>query len=290
MAQVRVATICMTSGSVLEKNLKKAYKYIEHAAKENADWILLPEIFAYNGPYAKLADVSRLESERVLEAVQGWAQKFNVVIFAGTLGEPPEDSKSAGEVLGRKGYSRVYNTMWVVGRDGGILAKYRKTHLFNLVDSCGEVLYSEADGFLPGDSGAVLNIEGFSIGLAVCYDLRFSEYFHLLQKMALCDVFMVPAAFTKRTGKAHWELLLRARAVEFQAYVVAANQVGVSSPGKETFGHSMLVDPWGDVVVNTKAQEGIAIGDVCSEKIKEIRDQLPVLKNRRPKLYNDSGL
>lgn len=289
MNKVKVATICMTSRANPKENMEKAYGFVKRAAEQGASWVLLPEVFAYNGPYERFEELGQREGSELLSQVCGWAKDLEIVIFAGTIGECPDGSLTADQIKSRNGYNRVYNTMWVIGRDGQILEKYRKTHLFNLLNRDGSVLYSEVDGFIPGDLAVTVEVDGFKVGLAICYDLRFAEYFQMLQKNGPCDVFMIPAAFTKKTGEAHWELLLRSRAVEYQAFVIAANQVGESSPGKETFGHSMVVSPWGVVLDNTQAEEGFAFAEVAKDELSEVRGQLPALQNRLPRLYGEEG-
>lgn len=287
--QIRVATICMTSKADMEANLKRAKELVKAAAADGAQWVLLPEIFAYNGPYDRFEELAVYDGSSVLEELCRWAAELKVYLFAGSLGELSEEDLPIEIKQSRKGYNRVYNTLYVIGTGGEIMGKYRKTHLFNLLNSDGTVAYSEADGFIPGDRGAVISIDGVRVGLSICYDLRFSGYFNLLQSGGPCDVFMVPSAFTKKTGEAHWELLLRARAVEYQAYVIASNQVGIHAPGKETYGHSMVVDPWGVVVANTGAEEGFVVTDISSARLQQVRQELPVLANRRPEIYGDQS-
>ena len=283
---VKVASICMCSRDNKKENVEKAFSYLREASKEGADWALLPEIFAFNGSYEDYHEMAEEgEGSKLMQDLCALSKELNMVIFAGTLGERSGDRDES--IKNHKGQRRVYNTLYVIGRDGAIIGKYRKTHLFNLYDEKGKPLYCESDGFLQGDSLARVDVDGFSVGLSICYDLRFSELYHKLQGLEEkpMDVIMVPSAFTKKTGEAHWELLLRARAAEFQSFVVAANQVGVHGPNRETYGHSMVVDPWGEVLCNTLDEEGIAYGIVSKEKLFDVRSRLPVLKNRRPELY-----
>ena len=188
--------------------------------------------------------------------------------------------------MNAKGERRVFNTHYVFGREGDLLAKYRKTHLFNLNGDDGRPRYCESDAFIPGDKAAdVFEVDGWKVGLAICYDLRFPDFFTALAARATPDVLAVPSAFTKGTGLAHWELLLRARAVERQAYVFAANQVGEHSPGKETYGHSVVVDPWGVVLADTGDRPGFAVAKLSRAALADVRGKLPALANRRPELY-----
>lgn len=279
---LNIATICMRSLSNKELNVDKAVDDIRRAKSQGADWVLLPEVFAYQGPFQKHYEMAESDGSELLLLLQNLCKELGIVLFAGSIGEIPINRS-----LSSKGVSRVYNTLWVIGREGDVLGKYRKTHLFNLLDSEGRPQYCESDGFIPGDDVKVIQVDGFWVGLSICYDLRFSELYHKMQQLSEqpLDIVVVPSAFTKKTGQAHWEVLLRARAVEFQCYVVAANQVGEHSPGKENFGHSMIVDPWGDILDNTGPSEGIAMGQVSRSYIEKVRSQLPVLSNRRPELY-----
>ncbi|RZA14630.1 MAG: carbon-nitrogen hydrolase family protein, partial [Proteobacteria bacterium] len=171
------------------------------------------------------------------------------------------------------------------GRDGSVIAKYRKTHPFNLMDSEGKPLYCESDGFLSGDKLQTLEVDGYQVACSICYDLRFPGMYERLSRTKAVDVFLLPSAFTTQTGMDHWEVLIRARAIEQQAYVYASNQVGESAPGKSNYGHSMIVDPWGYVIANTGGTPGIAMAEISRERIDHIRTRLPALKNRRPEIY-----
>ena len=179
----------------------------------------------------------------------------------------------------------MYNTSYVFGRDGNLLAKYRKIHLFNLNDENGLPRYRESDGYIPGSRPVTFKVDGLKVGLSICYDLRFPQLFHLFGEQEPVDVIAVPSAFTLATGRAHWELLLRARAVENLAYIYAANQTGTHSPGKESYGHSLVVDPWGTVLCNTGDFPGIGFANISSGVIQEVRGRLPALSNRRPDIY-----
>lgn len=270
----KVATICINSRDDKERNIAAVVARIKEAAAHGADWVLLPEIFMYNGPYSGFADIAESIAGKTCEVLRSLAAELNLVVFAGSIHEHiPGDSQ------------RVYNTLYVFGRDGQELAHYRKTHLFNLRDQDGQPLYCESDGFVAGDKLVSVMIDGMRVGLSICYDLRFSRLYYKLNDPEPCDVFVVPAAFTKATGEAHWEVLLRSRAIEFQAYVVAANQTGESAPGKACYGHSLVVDPWGKVLADTGVAAGIAYADLDIAMINEARAKLPALANQRPELY-----
>ncbi len=280
MTELTLAAVCMNSQSNKSRNIEAALRLVRDAAKAGADWVLLPEIFHFFGPYKDLYDQAEAEGTPLLQQLSSLAKELKIVLFAGTIGERPQET-----VLNDQGERRVYNTMYVFGRDGALLTKYRKTHLFNLRAPDGKKLYCEEDGFLFGAQPVVATIDGFRVGLSICYDIRFGEYYQRLARDGALDVIVCPAAFTLKTGMDHWELLLRARAVEQQAFVFAANQYGVHAPEKESYGHSMVIDPWGTVLADTGATEGIAVARMSRRRIEEVRARLPALQNRRPDVY-----
>lgn len=280
MTERTLAAVCMNSQNNKARNVETAMCLVREAAQAGADWVLLPEIFHFFGPYKELFDQAEPENGPLLSQLAALAKELKIVLFAGTIGERPTEI-----VLNEQGERRVYNTMYVFGRDGMILTKYRKTHLFNLRASDGRKLYCEEDGFLFGDKPVVADIDGFHVGLSICYDIRFGEYYQRLAQNGALDVIVCPAAFTLKTGMDHWELLLRARAVEQQCFVYAANQYGIHAPEKESYGHSMIVDPWGIVLADTGANEGFSMARISRSRIDAVRSRLPALQNRRPDVY-----
>ena len=281
-----LATVCMTSGADKEKNIKDAVQWVRAAAAKGADWVLLPEVFTYIGPYDAIYANGEGARGALVNKLSKLANELKIVLFAGSFGERPgpEEEPAAG-LEGRTGFKRVYNTSYVFGREGQVIGKYRKTHPFNLMDNAGQPLYCESDGFLSGDKLVTLDVDGYHVGLAICYDLRFPRLFERLARDKPLDVILLPSAFTTQTGMDHWEVLLRARAIEQQAYVYASNQVGESWPGKSCYGHSMIVDPWGYVLANTGGVQGLALAEISLERIAAVRGRLPALKNRRPEVY-----
>jgi predicted amidohydrolase len=282
--KLQLASVCMTSGPDKEKNIRTAIQWVRDAAAKGADWVLLPEVFTYVGPYEAIYANGEDDNGTLVQTLSKLAKELSIVLFAGSFGERPA-AEDKIEPLGRTGFKRVYNTSYVFGRDGQRLGKYRKTHPFNLMDPEGQPLYCESDGFLSGDSLVTMEIEGYNVGLAICYDLRFPRLFERLAKDKPIDVYLLPSAFTTQTGMDHWEVLIRARAIEQQAYVYASNQVGESSPGKSCYGHSMIVDPWGYVLANTGGVQGVALAEISQERIAAVRARLPALSNRRPEVY-----
>lgn len=284
--KVLLASVCMTSTADREHNLSQALEWVKQAAQRGADWVLLPEVFAYHGAYDDIYDMGEPEGGPLASRLAETARKLRICLFAGTFGEQPNSSEEAtAHVKSRLGHRRVYNTSYVFDRDGCQIAKYRKTHLFNLKSPEGEPLYCESDGFLAGDKPVTIELEGFHVGLAICYDLRFPAYFERLAQTKALDMIVIPSAFTLETGMAHWELLLRARAVEQQCYVFASNQVGNHGRGRASYGHSMVVDPWGYVLANTGGTPGLALAEAGHSRIAEVRGRLPALSNKRPDLY-----
>lgn len=283
---IKVAAICMTSTGDKERNIATALKYVKEAAQNGAEWVQLPEMLAYHGPYDKIYDMAELDGGPLFETMAATAREHKIVLISGTVGERPDrDNLPADVVKNKNGHRRVFNTAYVFGRDGSLITKYRKTHLFNLTDAANGANYCESDGYIAGDKAVTCTIDGWKVGLSICYDLRFPRFYDMLEAQGSPEILLVPSAFTKGTGQAHWELLLRSRAVERQAYVFAANQTGTHSPGKESYGHSMVVDPWGKVLADTGDQPGIAYATISREALAEARGRLPALGNRRPELY-----
>ncbi len=284
--RLRLATICMCSTEDKDKNIAAALNWVRRAAELGADWILLPEVFAFHGPYEDIFVKGEDATGALVQTLQATAKELGVCLFAGSFGERPGVGElTEAETKGRLGHSRVFNTCFVFDRQGKQVAKYRKTHLFNLLDAAGNAVYCESDGFLAGDKPVAFELDGFRVGLGICYDLRFPGYFEALSSGGPVDVLVLPSAFTLQTGMDHWELLLRARAVEQQSYMFAANQVGQHGRGRASYGHSMIVDPWGYVLANTGGVEGIALAEISKERIADVRARLPALKNRRPEVY-----
>ena len=182
---------------------------------------------------------------------------------------------------------RVYNTSALFGPDGRLVAAYRKVHLFDAV-SAG-LAYRESDDLLPGDELVTALVDGWTVGLSICYDLRFPELYRSLALRG-AEILLVPAAFTAHTGAAHWEVLLRARAVENGCFVLAPAQVGEHLPGRSTFGHSMVVDPWGTVLARLDEGPGVVIAELeLRHAPSECASRYPSLKNRRPAAYDLTG-
>lgn len=265
------AAIQMASSPNVESNLLEAGKLIAEAAKQGAKLITLPENFALMGMH-ELDKVKVREPEGegpIQKFLSETAVKHGIWLIAGTVPlTAADDNKVRAACL-------VYNS------DGARVARYDKAHLFDVsVPDTGEE-YRESDSIEHGGGEPIVIDSPFGrIGLAVCYDLRFPEFFRKMSEQGV-DIVVVPAAFTEKTGAAHWEVLLRARAIENLCYVIAPNQGGFHVNGQQTFGHSMVIDPWGVVLDCYKMGAGYASALIDLDKVEKIRTSFPVLNHRR---------
>jgi deaminated glutathione amidase len=267
---MKSAALQMVSGMVLEDNLRTAERLIEQAADQGCELVVLPEYFCLLGQRDtdKLAIAETLGHGRIQDALRKAAQLYRVWVVGGTL---PLRSESA---------ERVYNTSLVFDPQGQIAARYDKIHLFAFDN--GSEHYDEARVLLPGQQPVAFELPSqdghtWRIALSVCYDLRFPELYRQLQ----ADLLLVPSAFTYTTGQAHWELLLRARAIENLAYVIAAAQGGVHANGRRTWGHSMIVDAWGQILAQRPQGEGVLCAELNRGALLKHRQQLPALQHRK---------
>jgi predicted amidohydrolase len=278
---MRVAAIQTTAGPDRDENLAAATPLVVGAAARGAELVVLPEYFSVAGDPAHLrAHAEGLAGPTVTWA-SGLAARLGIAVVAGTF--PERGADPAG---------KVSNTSCLIGPSGSLEAVYRKIHLFD-VDLEGTTVHESA-AIAAGDELRVapLDLLGASgapvpvLGMSICYDLRFPELYRILA-LEGATVVTVPAAFTAATGPPHWELLLRARAVENQVYVIAAAQVGVLPRGMPAcHGHSMVVDPWGDVLgEHLDDGPGFVVADVDLGRLEQVRSQLPVLAHRRPDTY-----
>ncbi len=264
--QVAVAAIQMTSCCDLKSNLIRAEALISNASKQGAKIILLPEYFCLMAARdsQKIDIIESHGDGPVQHFLAQQARKNSIWLIGGTI---PVDSEVAG-----KPYSRCY----VYSPAGDCICWYDKIHLFdvNVKDNTGR--YNESQTCTPGNNVVCFDTPWGRAGLAVCYDLRFPELFRALARQTV-DFFFVPAAFTVKTGKAHWDLFLKARAVENLSYVVAAAQTGVHESGRETWGHSSIISPWGEMMSTQNDGEGFVISNIDLEEQKSLRAEFPVL-------------
>ena len=261
----KVAAIQMVSGATVASNLETAGQWIARAADAGARLVVLPEYFCLMGHKEtdKLA-VAEVEGSGPIQTfLSAAALRHGIYLSSGSI---PLVSPDAG---------RVFNTQLVYGPNGKQLARYDKIHLFSFAR--GEESYDESRAILAGERVSRLETPDITLGLSICYDLRFPELYRALGQV---DLILVPSAFVHTTGKAHWELLLRARAIENQCYVLAPAQGGFHENGRRTWGHSMLIDPWGDILEVLPEHEGIVSGTIEPSRLKEVRQSLPALSHR----------
>jgi predicted amidohydrolase len=278
---MRVAAIQTTAGPDRDDNLEAATALVEGAAASGAELIVLPEYFSVAGGAAHLRSFAEDLAGPTVTWASELAARLGVAVIPGTF--PERGADPAG---------RVSNTSCLIGPSGALEAVYRKIHLFD-VELEGTTV-RESAAIAAGDQLCVTPLTMGTpagepvqvLGMSICYDLRFPELYRILA-LEGATVVTVPAAFTAATGPPHWELLLRARAVENQLFVVAAAQVGVLPPGMPPcHGHSMIVDPWGDVLAEQLDDEpGFVVADVDLGRLEQVRTQLPVLAHRRPDTY-----
>jgi deaminated glutathione amidase len=266
-ARTIVAAVQMASGADRAANLLAATTLVRQAADAGARLVVLPEVFAWRGPRA---DEPR-QRERIpgptTEAMAALASSCGIFLCMGSIAEAVAGSP------------RGYNTSCLIDPTGAIIATYRKMHLFD-VDLPGRVSVRESDDRAPGTEVVTARTPVGTLGMSICYDLRFPELYRQLSS-AGADVLLVPSAFTFPTGAAHWEVLCRARAIENQCWVIAANQTGASPHGFADYGHSMIVDPWGTVVAQAGDEPGVVLAELDPERTARVRRELPSLQHRR---------
>jgi nitrilase len=266
--RMKIAALQMVSTPDVARNLDSAASLIDAAARAGAQLVALPEYFCHLGrrDTDKLAVAEADGAGPIQQLLADCARRAQVWVVGGTLPMRTADP------------ARVRNACCVYAPDGTRVTRYDKIHLFAYDN--GREHYDEARVLEPGDTQVAFAAGGLRIGLSVCYDLRFPELYRALCKPP-CDLLCVPSSFTHTTGLAHWELLLRARAVENQCYVIAPAQGGTHENGRRTFGHSMIVDPWGEVLAVREEGAGVVMADVEPERIAAVRTQLPALSHRR---------
>ncbi|MGI9539225.1 MAG: carbon-nitrogen hydrolase family protein [Miltoncostaeaceae bacterium] len=270
MTSLRVAAVQLTSSDDAERNARVAGDLVAAAAEAGARLVVLPEKWHYMHEAARMADGAEALDGPSLSAAQGWARQHGVALVAGSAVERVDGDR------------RTYNTSVLIQPDGEVGAVYRKIHLFDV--EVGGTVYRESDGAFPGERPVVGQALGLSIGMSVCYDLRFPELYRSYADHGV-EIISVPAAFTAMTGRDHWEPLLRARAIENQAFVIAADQVGVHPDGTRSHGRSMVVDPWGVVLAQAPDTECFVVADLDLKRLDEVRATLPALTHRRPDVY-----
>lgn len=302
-AVLRVACAQMNTRDDPAANLRVASELVEEAAAAGARLVALPETWLFKGRSAGIRASAEAPDGPSNGRLAGLAARHDVYVLAGSVYEP-------GGADGR-----VSNTSALFGPDGHLVAVYRKLHLFDV--TAGDAVYRESDDVVAGSELVTADIEvgaprgpaacehhgsaasasvssagaaseppsdAVRLGLTICYDLRFPELYRSLALMG-AQVLCVPAAFTALTGAAHWEVLLRARAIENGCFVIAPGQVGEHLPGRDCYGHTMVIDPWGTVLTELHDGVGVIVADLDLARLDEVRRQIPSLENRRPDVY-----
>jgi deaminated glutathione amidase len=265
---LRAAVVQLNSTGDKERNLASAERLVRAAAGDGAELVALPEKWnLLAGGEELLAGAEPLDGPS-LTAARGWARELGVHLLAGSISE--------------RGTERAHNTSVLIGPDGADLALYRKIHMFDV--DVGGVAYRESAHEEPGTEIVTAPVGEAVLGLSVCYDLRFPELYRILALHG-ARLIGVPSAFTLATGRDHWEVLLRARAIENQAFLLAANQVGQAPPHFSSFGRSAIVDPWGVVLATAPDEECFVAADLDFAAQDRVRESLPSLANRRPQAY-----
>ena len=274
---MRAAAVQLNSNEDKDRNLAAADRLTRAAGADGAELVVLPEKFNVLGTNEDFVRGAETLEGRTIGWAREVARELGIDLVAGSIAER------------REGREKLSNTSVHVGPDGEIRAVYRKIHMFDV--EVGGQVYRESDSEEPGGEIVLSQTDGgLPLGLTVCYDLRFPELYRILAVQG-ARVVTLPAAFTKVTGQAHWEILIRARAIENQAFIVAADQVGAHPPDRETFGGSLIVDPWGEVLARAPdastgaAEPGFVAADLDLARQDEVRERLPSLANRLASAY-----
>lgn len=275
--KVNVTLVQMSAGADREANVDRACEFVGRAADDGADFVLLPEVFSF------VADAShwRAAAEPIpgptTERLAAIARDRQIHILGGSIIEELPGNELSGQ-------ERCANTSFLIGPTGDLIATYRKMHLFSVTLPDG-VTFDETDYTVPGERPVIASTGMGPVGMTICYDLRFPELYRALMILG-AGIVTVPSAFTAFTGKAHWKELLRARAIENQQFMLAPNQVGTAMTGVESYGHSMVVDPWGTVLAEAGEEEGLLAVEIDTDRIDEVRKRLPALDHVREDLLD----
>ncbi|HSD78418.1 MAG TPA: carbon-nitrogen hydrolase family protein [Solirubrobacteraceae bacterium] len=267
---MRAAAVQLTATADKARNLETADRLVRRAAALGAELVVLPEKWSVLGRGADLRDGAEPLDGPALAWARGAARELGVDLVAGSVAE-----RVAGE-------EKLRNTSVHVGPDGEVRAIYRKVHLFDV--EVGGVNYRESEHEAPGEEPVTTAARGAEVGMAVCYDVRFPELFRVLALRG-ARIFTLPSAFTLPTTRDHWEVLVRARAIENAAFVVAPNQIGEHAPGLRSGGRSLVVDPWGVVLACAPDAETVIVADLDLAAQDDVRRRLPALASRRPAAY-----
>ena len=276
MNSIKIALCQMNVVDNKEKNIEKAIQMIKESKKQGADLAVLPEMF--NCPYEneKFIEYAEiLESSKTLKEIDNIAKEENIHVLAGSI---PELERDDGEKR-----ESIYNTAVFFDNDGKQLGKHRKMHLFD-IDVKGKIYFKESDTLSAGNEFTIIKTDLATIGIGICYDIRFVE---LSRIMALngAEILIYPGAFNLTTGPAHWEILFRSRALDNQVYAIGVAPALDEDASYNSYGHSIAVNPWGEVIEELDYSEELKIVEIDLDEIKRVREEIPVLKNRRTDLY-----
>jgi deaminated glutathione amidase len=269
---LRAAVIQLNTRDNPAENLATVEHFLDRAAAMGAQFVSLPEYWTYLGLYAGFDEAAQPIPGPAIARLQEKARRHKMIVHGGSVIE--RSPAIAG---------KFYNTSVLINGDGEIVAQYRKIHLFDVELANGEKHY-ESEHIVPGDQVVTAEVDGITFGLTVCYDLRFPELYRSLALRG-AQVLMVPAGFTLHTGRDHWEILLRARAIENLCYVIAPAQVGHYPPNRQCFGRSMVIDPWGLVLAQAQDMPTVIMTEIDLEQIDKARAQIPCLDHRKPQVY-----
>ncbi len=301
MKSFLAAAIQMNSQPDLARNMDQAGEAVMLAARQGALFVTLPENFAFLGSETEKHRLAEPISEAVLRQVPKWAKEYGIWLLAGGFpvrteaGSAYEAGSKSGKMFSEKigmkqskAAAKVFNRAIVADPSGEIVARYDKIHLFDVAIS-DEEQYRESDLVTPGRPTPIVfdipgdkkksDKDGIRVGLSICYDVRFPELYRRLSDMD-ADILCVPAAFTLPTGEAHWETLLRARAIENSCYVIAPAQTGRHGKKRFTYGHSLIIDPWGSILANAGPSPGMILAEINPEHVRAVRQKLPSLHHR----------
>jgi len=268
---MRVAAVQLNSNGDKARNLSAAERLVRAAAGDGAELVALPEKWNLLASGREMAAAAEPLDGPSLAAARSWARELGIHLLAGSVAERDE---AGGE--------KAFNTSVLIGPEGADLAAYRKIHMFDV--EAGGVTYRESEHERAGEEIVSARLDGVELGLTVCYDLRFPELYRILAVRG-ARLIAVPSAFTAATGRDHWQVLLRARAIENQAFLIAPNQVGAAPPHYSSYGRSAIVDPWGVVLATAPDEECFVAAELELVAQERTREKLPSLANRRPRAY-----
>lgn len=268
---MQVAIVQLNSKDDKQVNLQKSEEFIRQAAENGAELVSLPEYFNFMGADTnKKKNAEQIPNGETTRLLCELAKEYGIYIHVGSMLEKAIGDKS-------------YNTSFIVGPTGQVIEKYRKIHLFD-IEIEGQSAYKESDSIQAGETPILAELPFGKAGMSICYDIRFPELYRNYATNG-AKILFIPAAFTLYTGMLHWEVLLRARAIENQCYVIAAGQIGTNEPGKACYGNSMIIDPWGTVLARAPEQEGVIMANLDLNTLEKARESIPCLTHRKEEVY-----